>query len=169
MESAFIQSKMEIKYLLLYILARTIEPVDLENLTDVAMCDDGINYFEYMQALSELVETGHISLDNQRYTITEKGRTNGSVMESQIAYSVRLICDRRLIDVNARLLREKRVHGQVRRLENGRWQVELNRLDDSDELVFHLLLQVRYEEDGQQLVQRFLRDPDALIREVEAL
>ena len=40
---AFIQDKLEIKFLILYIAARLTEPVDGAALQDMTMCDDGID------------------------------------------------------------------------------------------------------------------------------
>ena len=52
MERGFIQGKMEIKFLLLFILARSEEPLGLDELADVAMCDDGVGYFDLSAALA---------------------------------------------------------------------------------------------------------------------
>lgn len=42
---AFIQDKLEIKFLILYIASRLTEPVDGADLQDMTMCDEGIDYF----------------------------------------------------------------------------------------------------------------------------
>ena len=54
---AFIQDKLEIKFLILYIAARLTEPVDGAALQDMPMCDDGIDYFDYAECLNDLVRT----------------------------------------------------------------------------------------------------------------
>ena len=64
MERGFIQGKMEIKFLLLFILARSEEPLGLDELADVAMCDDGVGYFDLSAALAELVDSGHALLED---------------------------------------------------------------------------------------------------------
>ena len=43
MERGFIQGKLEIKFLLLFILARAEVPLELDLLGDVAMCDSGVS------------------------------------------------------------------------------------------------------------------------------
>ena len=51
MERGFIQGKLEIKFLLLFILARAEVPLELDLLGDVAMCDSGVSYFDLSAAL----------------------------------------------------------------------------------------------------------------------
>ena len=46
---AFIQDKLEIKFLILYIVSRLTEPVDGADLQDMTMCDEGIDYFDYAE------------------------------------------------------------------------------------------------------------------------
>ena len=74
MEGGFIQGKLEIKLLLLYILCRTEAPVPLDTLADVALCDGGVSYFDLSTALAELTESDHVLLTDQLYQITDKGR-----------------------------------------------------------------------------------------------
>ena len=40
----FIQDKLEIKFLILYVAARLIEPVPFEAMQELTMCDDGIDF-----------------------------------------------------------------------------------------------------------------------------
>lgn len=71
-------------------------PVDFATLADLTFCDDGVEYFDFAASVAELVETGHLQLEGERYTITEKGRRNGKICESSLAFSVRRKCDRNL-------------------------------------------------------------------------
>ena len=57
---AFIQDKLEIKFLILYIVSRLTEPVDGADLQDMTMCDEGIDYFDYAECLGDLVKTEHL-------------------------------------------------------------------------------------------------------------
>ena len=40
----FIQDKLEIKFLILYIAARVEEPVPFDTILDLTLCDDAIDY-----------------------------------------------------------------------------------------------------------------------------
>ena len=89
---AFIQDKLEIKFLILYIAARLTEPVDGAALQDMTMCDDGIDYFDYAECLNDLVRTEHLRVtEDGRYVITDKGRKNSGICESSLPLSVRLL------------------------------------------------------------------------------
>lgn len=87
----FIHSEMELKVLILFILRRLPERAAFQELTDMTLLTDGaIDYFDFTQSLSDLVDTEHVSLTEDGYLITEKGRVNGEAMESSLPYSVRV-------------------------------------------------------------------------------
>lgn len=168
MERGFIQGKMEIKFLLLYILARAEGPMDLDTLTDVAMCDDGVSYFDFTTALAEIVNTEHVTKEEGRYTITAKGRKNGATMEDELPYSVRVRCDQKMGQVNARFRREKRIRTAVEPTDNGEWRVMLA-LDGEETPVFQLELQIPVKEEALRLAEGFRADPEGFCQRVRNL
>ena len=43
-------------------------------LTDITLlCDNAIGYFEFTECLADLLRTGHISAEDDAYSVTEKG------------------------------------------------------------------------------------------------
>ena len=40
----FIHDKLELKFLILYIAARVIEPIPFDTMLDLTMCDDAVDY-----------------------------------------------------------------------------------------------------------------------------
>lgn len=86
----FIRDKIDIKILILFVLRRLPESVDLPTLAELVICDDGIGYFDFAECVSELIDTGHIYYSDEKYSITEKGRRNGEITESSLPYSVRI-------------------------------------------------------------------------------
>ena len=72
----FIQDEMDLKLLVLYIMARIAAPITFLQLLELALCDAGVDYFSLTQAVEHLVETEHLSREGERYAITEKGRRN---------------------------------------------------------------------------------------------
>ena len=84
-QTGFIHDKLDIKFLVLYLMARVASPVDFATLADLTFCDDGVEYFDFAESVAELVDTGHLALEEDRYTITEKGRRNGKICESSLA------------------------------------------------------------------------------------
>ena len=90
----FIHDKLDIKILLLYILQRIGEPIPLDELSELTMCDGGISYFEYADCVDDLVRTEHIKLKDGKYSLTEKGRRNSATTENNLPFSVRIEAER---------------------------------------------------------------------------
>ena len=161
---AFIQDKLEIKFLILYIAARLTEPVDGAALQDMTMCDDGIDYFDYAECLNDLVRTEHLRVtEDGRYVITDKGRKNSGICESSLPYSVRQLSDRHIAAYNKEALRRQQVQSHVTQRENGTYTVTLKLRDDVDSLM-ELELMVADKESGQALAERFQREPEKGVR-----
>ena len=85
----FIHEKLEIKVLILFLLRRLSAPISLEELKELAMCDDGISYFDFMECVTNLTKTGHLRFEDDKYSITQKGERNGALTEDSLPYSVR--------------------------------------------------------------------------------
>lgn len=89
MPMGFIQSELDLKLLVLYIMSRVAGPVTFLQLLELALCDEGVDYFSLTEAVGHMVETGQLERDQeQRYSITEKGRRNSEICESSLPYSV---------------------------------------------------------------------------------
>ena len=134
----FIQDEMDLKLLVLYIMARIAAPITFLQLLELALCDAGVDYFSLTQAVEHLVETEHLSREGERYAITEKGRRNSEICESSLPYSVRRRCDDNLVRVNETLMREQQVQGEVLPNPDGTCTVRLRLADDSGPLLCRL-------------------------------
>lgn len=164
MPQGFIHDELDIKLLVLYIASRAAGPLDFATLTDLALCDSGVDYFLFSQAVSGLVERGHLLLENGMYSITDKGRENSNALESGLPSVVRGRCDRALAPINAALRRVREVSAQAAE-EDGRWYAELGLSDDSGPLL-RLTLATPTQESAQQIVENFQRQPEALFQRV---
>lgn len=161
----FIRDKLEIKFLILYLLTRVAAPIDFSGLTDLALCDEGIDYFEYAEAVSELLETGHLTLEGGRYAVTEKGRRNGAACETSLPYSVRVKCDRNLVKVNHLLRRGAQVRAEVLSRADGAFTLRLA-LDDETDNLLSLELLVATEAQAELLAERFRTYPEKVYQSV---
>lgn len=160
----YIRDKLDIKVLVLYLTSRTAAPIDFPSLTDLSMCDEGVDYFLFSEAVSDLVESGHLLLENERYSITEKGRKNGSICEESLPLSVRQKCDRNLAKLNSRLRQEAQVRtGILPRTEKEGFTVRLI-LDDNDGNLMTTELYSPTEEQAQKLVNSFRNCPERIYR-----
>ena len=162
----FIHDKLEIKFLILYLAARVIEPVPFDTLLDLTLCDDAIDYFDFSECLAELVKTEHLTLsEDGLYAITEKGMRNSQICESSLPYSVRLRCDKNLTDCNRKLRRKSQVRAKSEVRPNGTYTVHLQ-LDDDRGSVIDLRLMVAREDMGKLLCQQFLKSPEQLYTQI---
>lgn len=156
----FVQDKLEIKFLILYIAARVVEPVPFDTVLDLTMCDDAINYFDFSECLRDLVDTGHLTLSpDGLYAITEKGARNSRICESSLARSVRLRCDRNLEVWNRKLRREKQVQASLEQRGNGTYTARLALEDDMGQLL-ELKVMVPREDMGKAVCRQFRESPE---------
>mgnify|MGYP002650421637 CR=1 FL=1 len=162
----FIRDKLEIKFLILYIAARVSEPLPLEGMQELTMCDDGIDYFDFSECLNDLVQTEHLRLTEEgRYAITPKGLKNSAICESSLPYSVRLRCDKNISIINRKLRRKSQVRASTEVRDNGTYTVQLN-LDDDMGSVMDLKLMVVREDMAKVLSERFLKSPEKVYSKV---
>ena len=156
----FIHDKLDIKLLVLYIMDRVAAPIDFTTLTDLALCDNGVDYFQFAEAAAELLESGHLTQDGEFYAVTDKGRRTCSAGESSLSPVVRRRCDQRLAPLNQALKRKAQVRAELRPRSDG-YDVCLM-MDDDQGSLFSLTLLAPSQEDGQRIADRFLRHPDRI-------
>ncbi|MBR6738248.1 MAG: DUF4364 family protein [Oscillospiraceae bacterium] len=152
----FIQDKLDIKFLILYVAMRLIEPVPFEVMQELCMLDDGIDFFDFSECLAHLVNSEHLTLsEDGLYAVTEKGIKNGRICETSIAYSVRLDADKVVAAYNEKLRRRARIKSSFEPRDNGTCTVHLSFSDDTDATVMKLELMVPGEEMAKDLTARF--------------
>ena len=166
MGHGFIHDKLEIKFLILYITARVIEPIPFEVVLDLTLCDDAIDYFDFSECLNDLVKTGHLTLsEDGLYAITDKGLRNSQICESSLPYSVRLQCDKNLASCNRRLRRKSQVRSSWEQRPNGTYTVSMALDDDMGSILDLKVMAVR-EDMAAMLAERFRKAPEKLYGEI---
>ena len=162
----FIHDKLEIKFLILYIAARVIEPIPFDTVLDLTMCDDAIDYFDFSECLADLVKTEHLTLDPEGlYAITERGTRNSKICESSLPYSVRLQCDKNIAVWNRKLRRKSQVRASWEARRNGTYTLKLS-LDDDMGSVMDMRLMVPREDMAKLLAERFRNSPERLYTKI---
>ena len=159
----FIQDKLEIKFLILYVASRLIDAVPFEAMQELTMCDDGIDFFDFSECLSALVLSAHLTVsEDGLYAITEKGLHNGKICETSLPYSVRLRADKNITIYNQKLKRRSQVRSEITPRANGTYTVTLAFRDDSDENILKMELMVPKEVMAQDLAKRFKTNAEQL-------
>ena len=162
----FIHDKLEIKFLILYITARVIEPIPFDTVLDLTMCDDGVDYFDFSECLNDLVKTEHLTLsEDGMYAITDKGLRNSRICESSLPYSVRLQCDKNLATCNRKLRRKSQVRSSWEKRSNGTYTVSMA-LDAATGSIMDLQVTALQEEMAVMLAERFRKAPEKLYSEI---
>jgi len=152
----FIQDKLEIKFLILYVASRLIGPVPFEAMQEMTMCDEGVDYFDFSECLSSLVDSGHLTLsDDGLYAVTDKGLRNGQICETSLPYSVRLAADKNITMFNQALKRRAQVRSGITPRTNGTYTVTLSFHDDEGDTLLKMELMVPKEVMAKDLAKRF--------------
>lgn len=157
----FIQSELDMKLLVLYIMSHAAEPITFFQLLEIAMCDAGVDYFSLTQAVTHMVETGQLEFQNDRYAITEKGRRNSEICESSLPYSVRMHCDDALVQLNKLLRQEAQIQSSVSLNSDGTYTLHLC-LNDVNTPLLKLDLLVPSTEQAEVMAKNFKADPAGL-------
>jgi len=103
----------------LYELAREEELRQQFNaeLSEIAMCEDALDYFTFADAAMGLKDTGHMAEDDSGsillYSITPKGLDMVDVAEGRLPYSVKTAAQRAVFTVVARMRREASIHTET--------------------------------------------------------
>lgn len=156
MAQGFIRGPLDIRLLILYILARAAFPLEEAQLLDIALCDDGVDYFQFIDALNSLRTTGHAAVDEKgKLYITDKGRENGGICEDELAYSVRLRCDRSIALLNRELMRQNQIRASIVERSDGSGVTVRMILDDDAGNLMTLDMLAPDRRQGEQLIKNF--------------
>lgn len=167
MSIGFIKTPLEVMELVLYILARTDGGVTMAQLTDLALCDQGVDYFQLVDALSKLEEGGHVQTGGDGLiAITPKGRANGKATEEELPYSVRLRCDKNVAVLNRQIQRSRQVRSQVVPRTDGSGYTAQLILDDEGGNVMTLEMFAPDKTQGELLCSRFQEQPEQLYNQL---
>ena len=126
----FIHDMMDVKVLILFVMARVNYPVTISQIYELCYQDECLSYFDVCTAVPELVKSRHLAqLDEECYEITEKGRADGSLTEDSIAFTVKQRADNAVSRLNRQIRRSSFVKTQIIPRESGDFSV-IMALDD---------------------------------------
>ena len=164
----FIHDKLDIKILILFILARLDAGISMEMLTELTLCDDGISYFDFSECVKELEESGHIAQENNLFSTTEKGRQNGKTTENSLPYSVRKRAEQSTVQLMKSRARDAMIHTEMIQREGGGYTV-LCTLNDGLGEICNLSIFAATEEQAKSMVKNFNHGAEQMYGEMIAL
>ena len=126
----FIHDMLDVKVLILFVMARVSYPVSIQQIYELCYQDECLSYFDVCTAIPEMVKSGHLKeLEGENYEITDKGRADGSLTEDSIAFTVKQRADNAVARFNRQIRRSSFVKTQVLPREGGDFSV-IMALDD---------------------------------------
>lgn len=132
----FIHDMMDVKVLILFVMARVNYPVNIQQIYELCYQDDCLSYFDVCTAVPEMVTSKHLKeSESGCYEITDKGRETGSLTEDSVAYTVKCRAENAVNKFNRQIRRSSYVKTQVIPRENGDYSVLMSLDDDAGNLM----------------------------------
>ena len=126
----FIHDMLDVKVLILFVMARVSYPVNMQEIYELCYQDECLSYFDVCTAVPEMVKSGHLKeLENDCYGITDKGKADGSLTEDSIAFTVKQRAENAVDRFNRQIRRSSFVRTQIIPREGGDFSVIMS-LDD---------------------------------------
>ena len=126
----FIHDMMDVKVLILFVMGKVNYPVNIQQIYELCYQDDCLSYFDVCTAVPQMVQSGHLKeVDAENYTITDKGRADGSLTEDSIAFTVKQRAENAVARFNRQIRRSSYVKTQILPREGGDYSV-IMALDD---------------------------------------
>ena len=116
----FIHDMMDVKVLILFVASKSNYPMTNQEIYELCYQDECLSYFDVCTAIPEMVASGHLKqVEDDRYEITEKGRSDGALTEDSIAFTVKQRAENAVTRFNRQLRRSSFVKTQIIPRENG--------------------------------------------------
>ena len=158
----FIHDMMDVKILILFVAARSNYPMTTQQIYELCYQDECLSYFDGCTAIPEMVTSGHLEkVDEEHYTITEKGRQDGELTADSIAFTVKQRAENAVARFNRQLRRSSMVGSRVIPRENGETAVILT-LNDSTGTIMTLELMAPDQRQGVRLGKLFEKKADVI-------
>lgn len=166
MEKGFIQDMLDVKVLVLFVMARVIYPVDLQKIYELSYQDDRLSYFDLAQAVPQMVETGHLEeMDEGRFAITEKGREACAITEDSIAYPVMKRAQAAVDRFNRAVRRSSYIKTSIQQREGGDFSVMLTLNDEVSDLL-RMELMAPTQKQAYRLANAFSEQAEQIYRNI---
>lgn len=157
----------EIKYLILFVLARLKTQASRSDLIELVMIDGGFDYFEFSDALAFLVKSDHVDeVFPDIYEITEKGRRNGEIMEYRIAKSVRMKSEDLILAFNRKKLADRLNRTKITKREDESGYTAEMIMDDVQGNMMTISFYVANEAHGRNIVKKFKDNPAQVYKDM---
>ncbi len=163
----FVRSELEIKTLTLHVLDYIGMPVSFDELMQMVFVDDAINYFNFADYLTGMVETGHVELCSDtgfdRYSITSKGIRDLGAIRSSVPGSVLRKAEKACNKIREEIIRKNLI--SVKIVEDGDAFRILCSLSDESGEIFSFSMTAMSRESAKELTSNFYNHAEQIYNE----
>lgn len=160
-----IHEKLDLKILILFILRRLQEQIDIDALSQIVLIDGGMTYFDFAECLSELCNAELAVEVENGFRITEKGAENVSVIENSLPFSVREKAENAIRPIASAMRRSSMIRAEHSRQKDGSSLVELGLSDGFGEMI-SLKLLVSDEAMAESIEHNFKSDAEGYFQKI---
>ena len=158
----FIHDMLDVKVLILFVMARVSYPVSAQEIYELCYQDDCLSYFDVCTAIPEMVQSGHLrELAGEKFEITSKGKSDGALTEDSIAYTVKILAENAVARYNRQVRRSSFIKTQIIPREGGDYSVIMS-LDDEVSNLMTLELVAPNQRQAVRLGKLFEKKADVL-------
>lgn len=159
----------EIRILLCYMLDSVGQPMHRSTVTDIIIGEGMANYFNTEEAISTLVEDGHLlETEDHCISVTATGSEIGRSLSTRVPYTLRGRSVQAALRLFKRRELEKDNKVEIRKAPDGGCEVVCTVLDQERTLM-SVTLRVADEQQAKQIGEGFLDDPTLLYRSTLAI
>lgn len=159
----FIHDMLDVKVLILYVMNRVLYPVDAQKIYELCLQDECLSYFDVVQALPQMVSSGHLEQNGAQYVITDKGRETAAITEDSIAYPVLQRAGKAIDRFNREVRRDNFIRTELLPQQSGETLVAMH-LDDELGTLMTLELTAPTASQARKLCAAFHEKADGIYR-----
>jgi hypothetical protein len=164
-DTGFIREKLEVKFLILFVLASFDTEASFDDVLASTLVDGAITYFDISDAFYELVESGHIEKNGELYKITQKGKEIIESCESRLPASVRREAQRAVLRAVAKSKRNSMISCETKEISQNHLVTSLKMNDDRGEII-KIELMVINRQQAAMLENNFKSNAEMIYNEV---
>jgi len=162
----FIREQKDIKVLILFVMQRLSAPVTLDELTELTMCDAGINYFDVVDCIKQLTEKENLTLtDSDKYTLSAKGKYNSEILAKDLPFSVKEKAEAATTLVRTAQMRNSMIKTKHKHNKDGSCDVELS-LSDGLSTIISINLVAVNEKQADSIKTGFRKNAEEIYKTV---
>lgn len=162
----FIRDILDVKMLILFVMAQLDEPVDAQTIYELCYQDDSVSYIDVKTAIPQMVSSGHLhETKDDLYEITEKGREAEEVTRDGIAFPVMQRAKAAVERLKRHKKRDRFLRTDIQRIESGEYSVRMG-LDDLQGTLMNLELMMPSLEQARKMERAFRKNAELVYQSV---